>query len=806
MPNFQKFVQLLDVDDAVAQKAIELLVSDVFTQAARRRYALAGINRTQPDAYTSRAHRTNASGARSGWYVLDDGTRRDAFNDDVGGSTIDVRRTAMQDTDTEEYNAVIAEARRRVASPLPLPGHPRASRPESDQTAASRAWLGVSRDDLDVDYAPAASTSFLRQDASTSGWTYPTLLDREDWPALNSGAPVAGRNAAMGNSDDWNAATINEPDYSNDSRYQLRNWRNWTRTSRRLDNLESHQIPEDDSESEVDSGDERVQSLEGRLNRARNARDLGGGSAGGTSASPSADAVATRHAIIERLEFRRRQRAERATAAGGSSDSRWRQSPLIASLLSQTRTSGDSTSSLPAASTDTEVGFASGPSGSQSATQSTAVPVSSSAPQLASTSLPIVIGGDFTYVPTSASRTNGDDTRAGSEVGDHVLDPVRASAPPLETFEVDSDTSSLFGTSPNTGGRLQRTNAIRRSSGFLGSSSARTNTSTYYGADVGGPAPEPESARPHQTPERSSIWNGTAGSHPRLIPRSPIAHADEIRFSSNERQEVGRSVAATSAATFGTPSIAALDSGVGSAFGLPSRSQTSAFERFSSAARNASRVSDAEDGGAGAADGARAGQRRNRIEPLSSDNGDRIDRQAVESARELVGALTASEALGSSSSAAALAQGEEEGIHTSAEMPPLQAVSGRNPFLTRPYSAVLAAGRTSPDNGASRIPIPGAPIISRRQFPLSRSLADAPGSSPQSVLNLNGISGLQGAANDAQVHRPMVIRWPAAVDDPVGIQDSATTLDSPNAEAPGGPSAGGEEGSEVVSLIDFLSG
>jgi hypothetical protein len=157
--SYEKFVQLLDTEDAVAQKAIDIIVKDVFTRARGRKQAIDEARQLR-DA-TTYSSVAAAAAARRG--EAGEEARR-AWHADVpslsqrlhGWRYLNAGDADRPQGEAAHYDAIIADAQRQVASPLPMvPG----IRQQQQQLT----------DDGPEDYPEP-------------------LFDSADWPDLNSAA------------------------------------------------------------------------------------------------------------------------------------------------------------------------------------------------------------------------------------------------------------------------------------------------------------------------------------------------------------------------------------------------------------------------------------------------------------------------------------------------------------------------------------------------------------------------------------------------------------------------------------------
>ena len=279
-------MQLLDVDDAVAQKAIELLARDTFTRARRRKLAVDAVTGSGSRNYHHHSTQHRSISARN----------------ETSAQQRQHRERRQAEAEAEEYDAIIAAAQRRVLSPLPYP-----LREGSGRTSQASAW---------------DTTSFGQQ-----GWT-------------GISNAVSGNNEGhVSEGDDWYA-----------------------------------DITDESGNEEV--AENRIFGVGRSLARAQRHRDAtmsisGAASENGGTGLPSS--TAARHAIIERLERRRRERAERG-----------QQGPNYHTLrpLSSSSTAGQEDHDSNPRSIDS------------------------------TSSVPIIVGGDFSELPTSVTRSNDNTLRA----------------------------------------------------------------------------------------------------------------------------------------------------------------------------------------------------------------------------------------------------------------------------------------------------------------------------------------------------------------------------------------------------------
>lgn len=331
--SYEKFVQLLDPEDPVAQKAVDIIVKDVFTRARNKRQAIEEARNyhtsSQPSyssiAAAAAARRNQAGSAEArrvwpaqapslsqrlhGWRYLqaDDPDRH--------------QQHVPSAEDTAEYDAIIADAQRQVASPLPMLGLP----------------------------AGGSGGTHLGEDMSDQ-W-----FSNIQWPELN--------------------ATYAEQPVTT-----------WS----------------DDEDSDIEEHRSRIRAVERALAAVQTQRDnartnltrLSTIQGNGTtpSAASTSTSSATRMRILQRLEERRRHLMERAEEQrAGTSSNRAYPSYFNTSF---SRTSTENLEREPLIPNE-----------------------------FPSTPIPIIMGGDFSNLPTASGGTN---TRAdGNET-------VRASYGPLQ--------------------------------------------------------------------------------------------------------------------------------------------------------------------------------------------------------------------------------------------------------------------------------------------------------------------------------------------------------------------------------------
>lgn len=336
--SYEKFVQLLDTEDAVAQKAIDIIVQDVFTRARSRKQAIEEARQSRQPTYSAiaaaAAARRDQVGeqARRAWHgeVPSLSQRLHGWRYlNAEDPNRQHQHTSPRD-DAAEYDAIIADAQRQVASPLPMLG-----------------LVPAQQDNREDNLEP--------------------LFDSVDWPDLNSGAGAYGRESTSGWSDSGS-------DYEDDFRVES--------VERALSAI-------------------RTQRDYSRTNLTRLSTITAGSNVPNTNAS--------RLRILQRLEQRRRDLMDRAEQQRNANNGNRSYPSYFNTSFSRTATEN----------------VDNGPSFN---------------PQSPSDTIPIIVGGDFSNLP---STSNGSQPE-GSET-------IRANYGPL-----------------------QRNNSIRRS-GFHSNRSQQTS-------------------------------------------------------------------------------------------------------------------------------------------------------------------------------------------------------------------------------------------------------------------------------------------------------------------------------------------
>lgn len=350
--SYEKFVQLLDPEDPVAQKAISILVNDVFSRARGKKQAIDETRQLHHPTYSSIVATSGAAGGGGGGTLFSGSTSRSRLavpsggrnhissdnagvnnNDNQSGGDVHWQRPSLsqrlhgwrvpadysdlnqytnqqRQDETAEYDAIIADAQRQVASPLPMAGQTAA--PQGQGQALSR-----------------------EQDAAR-------LFNSIDWPDLNPGV----------------GAAYDHLFYTSDS---------------------------DDSEDESTA---QLRRVERELAVVATARNRTQSNLTRTSTSDSLSSAATRRRILQRLEQRRRDVAEsseqpRTQLPSSQSQSQTEDQPRSMSHRYPSYFNTSYSRAAPNRNTN-----------------------ESSRP------IPVIVGGDFSELPTAVSRSEGDTVRA----------------------------------------------------------------------------------------------------------------------------------------------------------------------------------------------------------------------------------------------------------------------------------------------------------------------------------------------------------------------------------------------------------
>lgn len=548
--SYEKFAQLLDAEDPVAQKAIDFIVQDVFTRARSRKQAIEEARQYHQPTYSSvaaaAAARRDQSGEQArrawhgevpslsqrlhGWRYLnaDDPDRQ--IQDDH-----QPEESTLTHGNADEYDAIIADAQRQVTSPLPMLG------------------LGSSQQD-------------------SRSYHLDPLFDSLDWPDLNSSAAY-GHEGSNG----------------------------WS-----------------DSESETDNNVEsRVQAVERALAAVQTQRDNSRTNLTRLSTISAASGVPTTSAsrlrILQRLEQRRRDLMDRAEQQRSSVNNNRSYPSYFSTSFSRTPT--DNTNSDQIIQNDP--------------------------------SIPIIVGGDFSNLPSSSSETRRDS------------DTIRANY-----------------------GSLRRNNSIRRS-GFHANRSQQSSPPNVAAATNAAHA-----ILPHTTTRPIST----------LQPRSPLSLSRPINepsdtYFSNGELRAHRNQLDTLFGRQGSEGASEQEASSQSR-------ETNSFENFSRTSRQASRLAreddnldrtNAEDNGQAPSTSAIAALPRFLLSPRSDPmlGATPIDGDAV------------NEFLGSSSSVAGL--GTLSSGRSSPSRVPYVASNGRRNII--PPRAPILSRRSFPLDGTTLPPI-----------------------------------------------------------------------------------------------------
>lgn len=304
--SYEKFVQLLDTEDPVAQSAIDYIVHDVFKRARSRKQAIEEARQYHQPTYSSvaaaAAARRDQSGEQTqrtwhgevpslsqrlhGWRYLN------ADDPDRQQRDQQAQRPTPSHDNADEYDAIIADAQRQVASPLPMPG------------------LGSTQQD-------------------SRSYHLDPLFDSLDWPDLNSSAAY-GHEESNGWSD-------------------------------------SESEPENTIESSV-------QAVERALAAVRTQRDTSRTNLTRLSTISAASRVPTTSAsrlrILQRLEQRRRNLMDRAEQERSSTNNNRPYPSYFSTSFSRTATNN----------------------------------INSDPPVQNDSSIPIIVGGDFSELPSSSGE------------------------------------------------------------------------------------------------------------------------------------------------------------------------------------------------------------------------------------------------------------------------------------------------------------------------------------------------------------------------------------------------------------------